>query len=70
MGVFWVVVSMLAMLLYHVVSVYSMFWLTYWTEDPVLRNQSNVVKQEYSQASIFYLIIYAVMGLVQGLDIL
>ncbi|KAH3867978.1 hypothetical protein DPMN_031114 [Dreissena polymorpha] len=69
MGVFWVIISMATMLLYHVVSVYSMFWLTYWTEDPFLRNQSNVVEQEYSQASIFYLIIYAVMGLVQGVAI-
>lgn len=66
MGIWAALASVLLLLFYHVLSVYSMFWLTFWTEDPFLKNRSNVVLIEYADKSTNYLIIYAVMGIIQG----
>lgn len=43
-----------------------MFWLTFWTEDEFLRNTSNVVYEEYEQKTMYYLLCYTVMGVIQG----
>ena len=65
-GYMWALLSIVILVGYQTLSVYSMFWLTFWTEDPFLNNASNAVNEEYSGQSIYYLTSFLAMVLVQG----
>jgi len=52
---------------YHATSIYANYWLTFWTEDPFLTNTSQSQTQEYIDTSFYYLQIYGILGIVQGM---
>lgn len=76
MGLYAALASVVLMVFYQSLSVYSMFWLTFWTEDPYLKNRTNAVlntvdniteyNPEYTLTSKYYLTVYALMVIVQG----
>ena len=66
MGVIAVLTIFFFMSLYQGLNIYSNFWLTYWTEDPLLKNKTNAGSPDFVQKTYFYLIMYFVIGLVQG----
>lgn len=45
---------------------FASIWLSEWTDDPFLKNHSNVQDAEYTRKNYLYLGIYGVMGVVQG----
>ncbi|XP_033725322.1 multidrug resistance-associated protein 1-like [Pecten maximus] len=65
-GVFATLFSLLMMTLFQGLNVYSTFWITDWTTDEYLVNRSNQGDDEYSDRNIYYLVVYGVLGLVQG----
>ncbi|XP_053388123.1 multidrug resistance-associated protein 1-like isoform X2 [Mercenaria mercenaria] len=69
MGLWVALISVLLLVFYHVLTVYSMFWLTFWTEDPFLKNRSNAVLDEYADKSTKYMIVYVLMCLIQGVAV-
>ncbi|KAL4236836.1 hypothetical protein ACF0H5_005222 [Mactra antiquata] len=76
MGSVAALMSAILLILYQGLNVYSMFWLTFWTEDEYLKNRTNsvldtftndtVYNPDYTGKSKYYLISYSVMGIVQG----
>ena len=59
-----VILTILLILGYMALNVYSGIWLAQWTEDPVFStNVSNITKQ---QAVAKYISVYAGLGLMQG----
>lgn len=43
------------------------FWLVYWTEDPYLKNSSLGNTTEYYNKNIDYLLMYTLLGVIQGM---
>lgn len=66
MGVVGSFLSMLFVLLFQGLNAFSNFWLTFWTEDDVIKNQTLVNTQEYADRKYYYLIIYTILGVLQG----
>ena len=66
MGVVGTFFSLLFIVLFQGLNAYSNFWLTFWTEDDVIKNQTLVMTQEYVDRKNYYLIIYTILGLLQG----
>ncbi|XP_056002528.1 multidrug resistance-associated protein 1-like isoform X2 [Ostrea edulis] len=66
MGVVGTFLSMLFVFLFQGLNAFGNFWLTFWTEDAVIKNQSLVMTQEYTDRKYYYLIIYTVLGILQG----
>ena len=54
-------------LLYQVASVYSSVWLSLWTDDEYLQDESNVNKTEYADKRDMYLGVYGGLGVAQGM---
>nr|XP_034320755.1 multidrug resistance-associated protein 1 isoform X2 [Crassostrea gigas] len=67
MGVVGSFLSMLFVLLFQGLNAFSNFWLTFWTEDDVIKNQTLVNTQEYADRKYYYLIIYTILGVLQGI---
>ncbi|XP_061170519.1 multidrug resistance-associated protein 1-like [Saccostrea echinata] len=67
MGVIGTVLSMLFVMLFQGLNAYGNFWLTFWTEDEIIKNQTLVTTQEYSDRKYYYLAIYTVLGVLQGI---
>ncbi|XP_062607875.1 ATP-binding cassette sub-family C member 3-like, partial [Saccostrea cucullata] len=67
MGVIGTVLSMLFVMLFQGLNAYGNFWLTFWTEDEIIKNHSLVTAQEYSNRKYYYLAIYTVLGVLQGI---
>ena len=53
--------------LYHGVSVYASFWLTFWTNDPYLTNQTNIGEDKFYDKVKYYLYGYGLLGVIQGI---
>ena len=66
MGITGVIWTFISIIVYQAINAYSNIWLTFWTEDPYLKNQSLVNTTEYSDTNNVYIIVYTVMGLVQS----
>jgi hypothetical protein len=66
MGVVGTFFSMLFVFLFQGLNAFGNFWLTFWTEDDVIKNQSLVMTQEYTDRKYYYLIIYTILGVLQG----
>ena len=66
MGLVPATVSVLIFLVYQVVNTYSMFWLTFWTEDIYLKNASLSYSQEYQDSFTKYIVVYSLLGILQG----
>jgi hypothetical protein len=58
---------LLFIFLFQGLNAFSNFWLTFWTEDKVIKNQSLVMTQEYTDRKHYYLIIYTLLGVLQGM---
>jgi len=54
------------MLGFQSLNVFSNYWLTYWTEDPLLKNVSRGYTPEYESKFTYYLVWYTVIGVLQG----
>ncbi|XP_062588093.1 multidrug resistance-associated protein 1-like [Saccostrea cucullata] len=67
MGVIGTVLSMLFIILFQGLNAYGNFWLTFWTEDEIIKNHSLITTQEYSNRKYYYLAIYTVLGVLQGI---
>ena len=61
------VVVLIVFSLYHSASVFSNYWLTFWTEDPLLLDVDQRNTTAYYDKNMYYLTIYGVLGAVQGL---
>ncbi|CAG2221076.1 ABCC3 [Mytilus edulis] len=49
--------------------VYSNFWITYWTSDSYLKNETLMQTDEYHNKQLYYLGIYGLFGCLQGLTL-
>jgi hypothetical protein len=58
---------LLYIFLFQGLNAFSNFWLTFWTEDKIIKNQSLVMTQEYTDRKYYYLIIYTLLGVLQGM---
>ncbi|XP_062568069.1 multidrug resistance-associated protein 1-like [Saccostrea cucullata] len=67
MGVIGTILSMLFVMVFQGLNAYGNFWLTFWTEDEIIKNHSLVTTQEYSNQKYYYLAIYTVIGVLQGI---
>ena len=52
--------------LFQGLNIFSNFWLTYWTEDEVLKNTSLSDTAEYEGKYLYYLLMYLLYGVLQG----
>ncbi|XP_021347162.1 canalicular multispecific organic anion transporter 2-like isoform X2 [Mizuhopecten yessoensis] len=68
-GVFATVFSLMMMVAFQGLSMYSTFWITDWTTDEYLVNTSNQGEDEYINRNVYYLVVYGVIGIVQGICI-
>ncbi|OWF48638.1 multidrug resistance-associated protein 1-like isoform X2 [Mizuhopecten yessoensis] len=55
---------------FHTTSIYSNFWLTFWTEDRLLLNISLMDTLEYRDRSYDYLLVYGLLGVIQAVLVL
>lgn len=46
--------------------VYSTFWITYWTSDSYLKNETLMQTDEYHNKQLYYLGTYGLFGCLQG----
>ncbi|KAL5020060.1 hypothetical protein ScPMuIL_002952 [Solemya velum] len=69
MGIVVAILVFVFMTLFQGLNVYSNYWLTYWTEDPYLKNQSLTNTTTYEEKFITYLSVYTVLGIAQGVFI-
>ena len=66
MGLYGAFPSILSMIAFQGLSIYGNFFLTFWTEDAVLKNQSLSDTKEYDDRNIYYLLVYTVLGILRG----
>ena len=66
MGLAFVFIVFISVSLFQGLNVFSNFWLTYWTEDPLLKNTSLSGTKEYEEKYIYYLVMYLILGVIQG----
>ena len=66
MGAFFALLSIGSMITFQSLNVYGNFFLTFWTDDELLKNQSLSGTQEYYNRNIYYLVVYSILGLIQG----
>ena len=52
--------------LFQGLNVFSNFWLTYWTEDELLKNVTLSDTPEYEERYLYYLLMYLLYGVIQG----
>ena len=67
MGLTAATLSVLIMLLYQTANTYSMFWLTFWTEDTYLKNKSLSYSTEYNTRFAKYIVGFSLLGVLQGI---
>lgn len=65
-GVLTSVVVLVVFSLYHSTSVFSNYWLTFWTEDQLLLNRTERNTTQYYNRKMYYLTVYGVLGGIQG----
>ncbi|KAK3095033.1 hypothetical protein FSP39_009377 [Pinctada imbricata] len=59
-------ISVLSLAGFHAFNAYGNFYLTFWTEDKLLLNQSLSNTEEYTNRNVYYLSVYGILGLMQG----
>ncbi|KAL4216368.1 hypothetical protein ACF0H5_024095 [Mactra antiquata] len=67
MTVLAVIVVFVSMSLFQGLNIFSNFWLTYWTEDELLKNVSLSGTPEYEERYKYYLLMYLLYGVLQGI---
>ena len=66
MGVGGAFLSIACIVVFQSLNVFGNFFLTFWTEDDILKNQNLSGTQEYEDRNSYYLGIYGLLGVVQG----
>ncbi|XP_062590611.1 multidrug resistance-associated protein 1-like isoform X1 [Saccostrea cucullata] len=66
-GVLTCVIVFIVFTLYHSTSVFSNYWLTYWTEDSLLLDRDEMNTTEYYERKTYYLSVYGILGAIQGI---
>ncbi|XP_052767473.1 multidrug resistance-associated protein 1-like isoform X2 [Mya arenaria] len=66
MGIIALILVMVFIIGFQSLNVFSNYWLTYWTEDELMKNQSLGQTEEYENRFIYYILWYTVIGVVQG----
>ncbi|KAL5020047.1 hypothetical protein ScPMuIL_002939 [Solemya velum] len=66
MGIVPVVLVFLSIAVYSAISVYSSFWLTFWTDDPYLKNLTLTNTTTYHDKYTMYLGVFTLLGVAQG----
>lgn len=69
MGYIALLFTMLFMVGFQSLNVFSNYWLTYWTEDKLMKNVSLGHTSEYEERYVYYLVCYTVIGVIQGMPI-
>ncbi|KAH3867552.1 hypothetical protein DPMN_030684 [Dreissena polymorpha] len=67
MGPCAVFVVFFSMGVFQGLNIFSNFWLTYWTEDDLLRNTSRADEPEFRDRYLYYLLMYLLYGVLQGI---
>lgn len=67
MGYLALLLVMLFMVAFQSLSVFSNYWLTYWTEDTLMKNISLGHTSEYEDRYVYYLVCYTIIGVIQGI---
>ncbi|XP_053400725.1 multidrug resistance-associated protein 1-like isoform X1 [Mercenaria mercenaria] len=67
MGYLATTIALVFMTIFQAMSVYSNYWLTYWTEDALLKNLSLGHTREYENKFVYYLVGYTIIGIIQGI---
>ncbi|KAK3094333.1 hypothetical protein FSP39_000405 [Pinctada imbricata] len=70
MGYIGTFVSLTSLMLFHGLTAYGNYVLTFWTEDELLNNQSLSNTSEYMDRNIYYLSVYGILGFFQGCFVL
>lgn len=70
LGIICSCIIIMLMMLNQGSSMFASIWLSEWTDDPFLKNHSNVQDAEYTSKNYLYLGIYGVMGVVQAILVL
>ncbi|XP_060602679.1 multidrug resistance-associated protein 1-like isoform X1 [Ruditapes philippinarum] len=70
MGYCWTFIAVIFMTIFQTMSVYSNYWLTYWTEDALLKNTSQGHTKAYENKFVYYLVGYTLIGVLQGVAML
>ncbi|XP_060602685.1 multidrug resistance-associated protein 1-like [Ruditapes philippinarum] len=66
MGYIALIFVMVFMVAFQSLNVFSNYWLTYWTEDELMKNVSLGHTSEYENRYVYYLVWYTVIGVIQG----
>ncbi|KAJ8313002.1 hypothetical protein KUTeg_010375, partial [Tegillarca granosa] len=67
MGICSTIIVIVIFTCYHATSIYANFWLTFWTEDSLIRNISLKFTDDYIEKSHRYLEFYGLLGGIQGI---
>ena len=66
MGIFFVMMIFISIIAFQALNIFSNYWLTFWTEDPILKNTTLGYTDEYQRQYEWYLIWYSAIGVIQG----
>ncbi|XP_069102567.1 multidrug resistance-associated protein 1-like isoform X2 [Argopecten irradians] len=66
-GIFATLFSLFMMSSYQALNTYSIFWISDWTTDEYLANTSNQSQDEYVDRNVYYLVVYGILGVMQGI---
>lgn len=66
MGICFVILIFICIIAFQALNVFSNYWLTFWTEDKILKNTSLGYTNTYENQYEWYLIWYTVIGIIQG----
>lgn len=66
MGYLSTTIALLFMSAFQGLSVYANYWLTYWTEDTLLKNLTLGHTEKYEEKFVYYLAGYTIIGVLQG----
>lgn len=59
-------VAMVILFLNNAFELAASFWLVEWTDDEYLQNTSLVNTTHYTEKTVMYVSVYAVLGILQG----
>ncbi|XP_052786369.1 multidrug resistance-associated protein 1-like isoform X1 [Mya arenaria] len=66
MGILTVIIVFITMSIFQGLNVFSNFWLTFWTEDELLKNISLSETPEFEEKYMYYMLMYLLFGVIQG----
>ncbi|VDI22201.1 ATP-binding cassette, subfamily C (CFTR/MRP), member 3 [Mytilus galloprovincialis] len=69
MGIPATIMGLLALAAQQGLNIYQNFWITFWTEDIYIKNATLIHTQSYTDITFYYLGIYALLGVLQGITL-